>query len=857
MADTAGPPGHGSGRRCARRLAWLHAVAVAATLGGVALPPRAAQAQAAPAAPAAPQAAQDRLTQAELEQLLAPIALHPDPLLMQMLMASTYPLEIVQAKRWLGQGQNASLRGDALVAALNAQPWDPSVKSLVPFPDVLTMMNDQLDWTHRLGDAVLAQQEDVMNAIQVLRGRAQAAGALQSGPQQTVTVTQTVAVAPQAAGAPARAVAPPPQTIVIAPAQPETVYVPAYNPAVVYGAWPYPQTPPYYYPPPVGWGVGNALLRGMAFAGGVAAVGSLWNWATPGWGRGDIDVNVNRYNNINVNRTQITGNTGSTTRRTGTAWRTATTRCATGEREPARRRARRRDRPRTARRRASSSAAAWTRPNAERGSAAGPGSRAGRGRAPRPGRPRAGRRGRRRGRPRPRWRRPPPRAGDRRRRGAAPRRQPRRRRPAAGAAGRADAPGAAGPAGRRRWRAGKGGRATRRGEPRGAARGAGAGAAARRGAAGRRRGRRREGGRRRRRPRRAAMRTQAMIRITMLAGLAALALAGGAAAQAPAAEAPAAQQAPRPVPPQAFRSPEDGFAAFVAALRARSEAQGVRVLGMAGYRFLRSGDPVADRTARDRFLAAYDSGHEILRPAPGRAVLQVGADRWPLPIPMLERGGAWRFDAVAAGQEIADRRIGRNELSAIETLRAVADAQREFARTAGRDGAFQAYARRFFSSPGGATGSIGQVGQARRKARSARWRRRRAPAATRGARAGRRSPSTATSSASWRRRAERAGRGDRLRRERADDRRLRRARRAGALRHLGHQDLHGQPPRRCLGKRPRPRYGARRRRDHGLRSRAGLEPRPGVRRSRRDGVRGTGGGGRTGARLRRAALTPG
>lgn len=194
-----------------------------------------------------------------------------------------------------------------------------------------------------------------------------------------------------------------------------------------------------------------------------------------------------------------------------------------------------------------------------------------------------------------------------------------------------------------------------------------------------------------------------MIRTTLLGGLAALLCTTAALAQAPApdpaAEAPRAE-APRPVPPRAFRTPEEGFAAFVAALRARSDAEGIRVLGSAGHRLIRSGDPVADRAARARFLAAHDEKTEITRPAPDRAVLLVGADGWPLPIPMIERGGAWRFDAVAGGQEIANRRIGRNELDTIETLRAVADAQAEFARTAGRQGAFQTYARRFFSSPG-------------------------------------------------------------------------------------------------------------------------------------------------------------
>ncbi|WP_170984808.1 DUF3300 domain-containing protein [Roseomonas sp. AR75] len=270
--------------------------------------PRQAWAQAPASAPATPQSAAERLDQGQLEALLAPIALYPDSLLMQVLMASTYPLEVVQAKRWLGQGSNAQLKGEDLAKALEGQSWDPSVKSLVPFPDVLTMMNDQLDWTQQVGDALLGQQEDVLNAVQVLRGRAHAAGNLQSGPQQTVNVTTNVTVPPPAPGAPAPVVAPPQQVITIAPTQPETVYVPAYNPSVVYGSWPYPSYPPTYYPPPPSWGIGNALLTGMAFAGGVALVGSLWGWASPSWGRGNVDVNVNRYNNINVNRNQITSN---------------------------------------------------------------------------------------------------------------------------------------------------------------------------------------------------------------------------------------------------------------------------------------------------------------------------------------------------------------------------------------------------------------------------------------------------------------------------------------------------------------------------------------------------------------------
>jgi Protein of unknown function (DUF2950) len=195
-----------------------------------------------------------------------------------------------------------------------------------------------------------------------------------------------------------------------------------------------------------------------------------------------------------------------------------------------------------------------------------------------------------------------------------------------------------------------------------------------------------------------------MMRNTIAAGLAALFCSAGALSQAPASApepaAEAAAPAPRPVPPQAFRTPEEGFAALVAAIRARNEGQALRVLGTAGHRLIRSGDPVADRNARERFLAAYDQKNEILRPAPDRALLQIGEDGWPLPLPMLQRGGVWRFDSAAAGQEIVDRRIGRNELDTIETLRAVVDAQHDYAQTAGRQGAFRTYARRFFSTPG-------------------------------------------------------------------------------------------------------------------------------------------------------------
>lgn len=171
-------------------------------------------------------------------------------------------------------------------------------------------------------------------------------------------------------------------------------------------------------------------------------------------------------------------------------------------------------------------------------------------------------------------------------------------------------------------------------------------------------------------------------------------------AQAQAPSAPPPAETPAPVPPQGFRSPEEGFAAFVAALEARSEQRLQRILGSANMPLIRDADAAAARRSRDRFLEAHAQKAEILRPAPGRAVLQVGTDGFPLPLPMIQRGTLWRFDSTAARQDILDRRIGRNELDTIETLRAIADAQDDYARTAGRQGAFRSYARRFFSTPG-------------------------------------------------------------------------------------------------------------------------------------------------------------
>jgi hypothetical protein len=225
--------------------------------------------------------AQDQLTtrkfgQEELDQMLAPVALYPDSLLAQILMAATYPLEVVQAERWAKANRN--LKGEQLNDALDQKNWDPSVRALVPFPQVLSMMSERLEWTQKLGDAFLDQQDEVMDTVQNLRARAQAAGNLRDTEQQRVIVQE---------GA-----------IEIEPAQPEVVYVPVYDPTVIYGPWWYPAFPPFFFLPPPG----VVVVRGFGFWTGVA-VGRAWGhaWGHWDWRNHYVNVNIDRHININRN----------------------------------------------------------------------------------------------------------------------------------------------------------------------------------------------------------------------------------------------------------------------------------------------------------------------------------------------------------------------------------------------------------------------------------------------------------------------------------------------------------------------------------------------------------------------------
>src|SRR5438552_9620611 len=222
-----------------------------------------------------------QLASGELDSLVAPIALYPDPLLAQTLAASTYPLEVVQLQQWMNNNKN--LQGKALADAVAKQPWDPSIQSLVEFPDVVQRMAGNIQWTTDLGNAFLAQQSDVMDAAQRMRAKAQGTGNLKTSAQQKVE-TQTVEGGKQ--------------VIVVQPANPDVVYVPSYDPAVAYGppppAYPY---YPYTYP---GYVPGTALAGGAGVALGAAAWGT-WggHWSNCDWNGGN--VNINNNNNFNKN----------------------------------------------------------------------------------------------------------------------------------------------------------------------------------------------------------------------------------------------------------------------------------------------------------------------------------------------------------------------------------------------------------------------------------------------------------------------------------------------------------------------------------------------------------------------------
>ena len=244
------------------------------------------QTNAAPSGPTNGVPSQQLLNAGQLDALAAPIALYPDPLIAEILMASTYPLEVVEAARWVAA--HRGLKGAQLKAEVMKQSWDESVKSLTATPSVLQMMSDKLEWTQKLGDAVLAQQPDVMGAIQRLRQRAQANKKLASNKEQTVTTEEQGGQ----------------EFIDIEPAEADMLYVPYYNPDVVYGAWPDIDYPPYYFGAPDYIGA-DLLAAGLAF-GGAYALGN-WVGGGYGWGGGFNWRGHNIYANrpLNLNNANV------------------------------------------------------------------------------------------------------------------------------------------------------------------------------------------------------------------------------------------------------------------------------------------------------------------------------------------------------------------------------------------------------------------------------------------------------------------------------------------------------------------------------------------------------------------------
>ncbi len=572
----------------------------------------------APASSTAPSTDTKSFPQQELDQLLAPIALYPDALLAQVLMASTYPVEIVVAERWVKA--NPSLKGKALEDALQNQTWDPAVKSLAVFPQVLTMMSDKLDWTQKLGDAFLAQQQDVMSTVQALRAKAKAEGALKDTEQQKVatTVENNTTI------------------ITIEPANPEVVYVPTYNPTVVYGAWPYPAYPPYYwYPPGYYAPYGGALL---GFTAGIIIGGALWGNCN--WGGGNVNINVNRYNNFN--RTNISNGNwnhnvdhrGAVPYRDkgvqqkygrGQAGDAASRDAFRGRADAGRDSIQRGDV--SSRDMAGRDLGASNRDYGGRGSSgmSGPSAFDTRGGAQ---------------------------ARDYGNRGASSMGSARSSGNYGGARG-----GGGGARRRRTWR-----RSAMNGATDSCVRSA------------------METGMTVRNRRSAGYKVAQWV-LAVLVGVLAVA---GARAAAPA--------------QKSFATPDDAVNALVQAVKAHDRNAMLAVLGHAKGE-LSSGDVTADEATLARFVAKYDEKHAIAVDV-DKATLTIGNDDFPFAFPLVKTGAQWHFDAAAGKEVLLERRIGGNELNSIKVLQAIVDAEREYASEDRNGDGVLAYAQRILSRPG-------------------------------------------------------------------------------------------------------------------------------------------------------------
>src|SRR5437764_8122235 len=227
-------------------------------------------------------------TRQQIDQLVAPIALYPDQVLSQVLMAATYPQQVVEAAQWLKEQGHGEVKGAALAQALEPLPWDPSVKALTAFPQIIEMMSDHIEWTQALGVAFATQQAEVMARVQALRHLAMKSGKLKQVRHLTVREQGSA--------------------IVIASAEPDKVYVPVYNPTVVYGQWQDREFPPVFLPPPQGF-VAETIEPGFEVSTGYSVVRPLWGWSEPDWRSNRITVNSTEYTRITRNVQVGPGNT--------------------------------------------------------------------------------------------------------------------------------------------------------------------------------------------------------------------------------------------------------------------------------------------------------------------------------------------------------------------------------------------------------------------------------------------------------------------------------------------------------------------------------------------------------------------
>jgi Protein of unknown function (DUF2950)/Protein of unknown function (DUF3300) len=565
---------------------------------------------------------------------------------------------------------------------MEAEPWDPSVKSLVPFPVVLATMNNNLSWLQQLGYAFATQQADVFASVQRLRHQAQANGRLESSPQQVVSVQQVMTEPPPGSGqAPTQQ-----EAIAIQPAQPDVVYVPTDQPSTVYGSWPYPSYPPYYAAPPTGYYFGTALATGLAFAAGTAVVGGLWGWARPAWGGGY--AYVNQFNSINANRQAATssrwgaGNAGG--------------RPANSSGPPG-------------------GPVGLSRPFARirpKQCRAAPDRRWGRGwpsgefvvrvvwaaQVDQAGQAASGVLVVRVG-----WEVQAGLAASgalvvrvvRAALGAhvssvAPAGRPRGRVEEASASQVGNVGAAHLVISTADARLGSSHSAAHRADPSVSSDRSRAGGAA--AVAGRAVAVDVAGG-----VRRSSMEMPKTWPWVIVVSI----LCVGAAQATPAST---------PEPQRSFASVEDAASAFVAALRDHREAELRAILGPDADRVVTSGDRYADRELQQRFVALYDEKHTIDQMSPGHAELVVGPNDWPLPIPLVESNGRWIFDTKAGAQTIIDRRVGNNELSAIRTLLTCVDAQNDYFNRAKQANGTGAYATRLVSTPGRHDGLYWPVG---------------------------------------------------------------------------------------------------------------------------------------------------